>query len=65
MEVKKHKTASELETELNKLKAEFAQYRKYVQRDIENPGVTIVLTVLLLAIGIMMAASLQLGWVMW
>jgi len=61
MEEKKHKTASELENELNQLKAEFVQYKKYTQREIENPGVTIVLTVLLLTIGGFMAYYLQYG----
>lgn len=56
-----HKTASELERELNILKAEFAQYKRYTKREMENPGVTIVLTVLLLTIGGFMAYYLQYG----
>ena len=56
-----HKTASELERELKNLKAEFAQYKKYTKRELENPGVTIVLTVLLLILGGMMAGYMQYG----
>jgi len=61
MEERKHKTVLELERELKNLKAEFTQYKKYTQRELENPGVTIVLTVLLLILGGMMAGYMQYG----